>query len=1229
MIRGVVSVVRKGRRAIADERFCAIPTIDGFTPSGGSFGTMVEINGKNFDPGANARLGNGSLRFTAPAKDQPSLRAQKITTTILPGDSDGRITVHNGCGPSAQSADIFNLVTGFRGNIHVTQGYDGLPLVTNKPTAIYSYLDATDWGPNDTVEVDAVRVRFRAPDGRESMVTRPYTPPKPMSGEEPKTPRSPTAGNARIPAEAIGVFNVYPTISGPVSVQTELMRRGYVVNRLPARTMYFHPNRDLTALFVPIMKEGYTAAELRAFKADIESRSYEASQRLMPQGQVRIVWSNEVMTSRDPIDAGDDISFVKSMFDVQRIRNAYNTNLFGTRADFGIGILHRNLTTVPQTADGVALGLGLTKFPTLEKIGAAASVALDSLCDSLVKAANTISFGLIGSRDGCNIEVPVGTSWVVGSSSVISKTLAHEIGHLLGLVAADAANGDANHNSSHSKNDEFFSVAGCKTYQAGPPHDVNLSRSIYTQLGASGPFINPIHGMIYPFPSLGSKPSDKHAKAIMSYACERNNDNSFFEPADVARLGFSVAPFFINAANAPRPAIPAAVPAAGPRLTVAGTINLESGEGDMPVVRPISELTPLSVSFVSNYQLVQLDAQGRELHRVGILPSLSVKDGGDHGADDALSNVAQFAANVQRHANVARIELRDGDRVLDTFVASRNAPTVRIVSSPSGMVTSDFVSIQWNASDPDGDSLEAMIEASHDQGITWKPVASGAGSGVARIPADVLDGGTWQLRVTATDGFNSSSVTSTSFSLAEQQPRVFIGELSSQESLEGRLVSFVGGVANEDRVAGNLVWSSDRDGWLGEGTSIETFLSVGRHRITLTALSQSGLPTSFTIEHVVVPDYDGDGITDDREFQLELHPLDGRDAFTDRDGDGLSEIGEILYGLNRNSVDTDGDGRSDGDEVRLGSNPWAADAAPTATMEVYPASLNLEADLALDIPLPQDQLMVVWNAPGTRTWNVSSDVPWLVTSSIDQVFEGTGMTPVHVLMQAFDLADGVHTGTITVRSSSPDAGTPVLVREVPVQVTVRNRLAYFDVNRDGTTDSADIQAIRAREGVDVSSPDYDYRLDVNRDGRITTADSALWDSASSRPTVADIDRLMAAIRANDGSFDLTGDGRINLDDLQYMVKIRARTFFGDANLDGRFDSADLVQVFQRGHYENRQSPIVGWGEGDWNADGRFDSSDLVAAFQDGGYLRSARHHALADWTELELDIDPRDGLLTL
>ena len=45
---------------------------------------------------------------------------------------------------------------------------------------------------------------------------------------------------------------------------------------------------------------------------------------------------------------------------------------------------------------------------------------------------------------------------------------------------------------------------------------------------------------------------------------------------------------------------------------------------------------------------------------------------------------------------------------------------------------------------------------------------------------------------------------------------------------------------------------------------------------------------------------------------------------------------------------------------------------------------------------------------------------------------------------------------------------------------------------------------------------------------------------------------------------MNGDSSIDLDDHRAWVKDIKHTWFGDANLNGEFNSADFVQVFQAG-----------------------------------------------------------------
>ncbi len=102
----------------------------------------------------------------------------------------------------------------------------------------------------------------------------------------------------------------------------------------------------------------------------------------------------------------------------------------------------------------------------------------------------------------------------------------------------------------------------------------------------------------------------------------------------------------------------------------------------------------------------------------------------------------------------------------------------------------------------------------------------------------------------------------------------------------------------------------------------------------------------------------------------------------------------------------------------------------------------------------------------------------------------------------------------------------------------------------------------------------------------------------------DLDRLTAAMSTPDIQFDLDHNGQVDPTDRGFWIRVVKQSWLGDADLDGQFDSADLVAVMQRGKYERDE--FATWSEGDWSGDGRFGSSDIVAAFQDGGYGHGPR-----------------------
>ena len=78
-------------------------------------------------------------------------------------------------------------------------------------------------------------------------------------------------------------------------------------------------------------------------------------------------------------------------------------------------------------------------------------------------------------------------------------------------------------------------------------------------------------------------------------------------------------------------------------------------------------------------------------------------------------------------------------------------------------------------------------------------------------------------------------------------------------------------------------------------------------------------------------------------------------------------------------------------------------------------------------------------------------------------------------------------------------------------------------------------------------------------------------------TAADIDLLTAEIMAgtNTASFDLSGDNVVDQADLNAWVKDEKNTWFGDADLNGEFNSSDFVLVFQGGKIRARRPSRLG------------------------------------------------------
>jgi hypothetical protein len=280
-------------------------------------------------------------------------------------------------------------------------------------------------------------------------------------------------------------------------------------------------------------------------------------------------------------------------------------------------------------------------------------------------------------------------------------------------------------------------------------------------------------------------------------------------------------------------------------LVLMGTADLETGTGQLQSVHLIEGENDLPLPEPGDWTIALLDASGRDLATHAFAPHELTRD--DHDRDGpvteaAASRPAVISEIVPWPVKAARVEIRNGRRVVDSRNASATRPSVQITWPTSGQQFKPGpISFRWTAKDADGDRLTFTVAYSNDQGKTWQVLATGIKGTEFETQTDLLPGGAdCYLRVIATDGLLVGMDTTGPFYVPSGVPEVIItSPANGAVFYPAQMVSLVGSAYdNEDgQLSGaSLQWQSSKDGVLGTGPIINTVdLSTGKHVITLQA----------------------------------------------------------------------------------------------------------------------------------------------------------------------------------------------------------------------------------------------------------------------------------------------------------------------------------------------------------------------------------------------------------
>jgi hypothetical protein len=214
------------------------------------------------------------------------------------------------------------------------------------------------------------------------------------------------------------------------------------------------------------------------------------------------------------------------------------------------------------------------------------------------------------------------------------------------------------------------------------------------------------------------------------------------------------------------------------------------------------------------------------------------------GALENLGDFRVFLETLPAEQGVAGVRLLRGSTLLAERKASASPPQIRLLSPLSGGLRPGAL-VQWQAGDVDGDALTFSVSYSQDGG-TWRELGSDLRGTSYRLPSRLAGSSAAHLRVTAHDGFWTTSDTSAgTFVVAGNRPRVTILSADPGFAPVGQTVLLAGAATDLDHGPvtdpGRFLWSSDINGILGTGTELTTrSLSRGIHIMNLTVTDDDG-----------------------------------------------------------------------------------------------------------------------------------------------------------------------------------------------------------------------------------------------------------------------------------------------------------------------------------------------------------------------------------------------------
>ncbi|WP_363054133.1 MULTISPECIES: thrombospondin type 3 repeat-containing protein [unclassified Methanoregula] len=201
-------------------------------------------------------------------------------------------------------------------------------------------------------------------------------------------------------------------------------------------------------------------------------------------------------------------------------------------------------------------------------------------------------------------------------------------------------------------------------------------------------------------------------------------------------------------------------------LLVSGIVR-KNGTATLGTVSYLPEANlDLLPDSAGDYTIALVDAQGSVLGKSGFTPQFYISEPALNSSSykGGPTQSTPFAYRVAWKQGVKRVELRDSrGTVLASRAVSANAPSVRIISPNGGetWTAGSPVTLRWEGTDADGDTLTYSLGLSSDGGKTWVPLATElTGNQTTIVTGRLESGDNYRVKIIANDGANTGEAVS-------------------------------------------------------------------------------------------------------------------------------------------------------------------------------------------------------------------------------------------------------------------------------------------------------------------------------------------------------------------------------------------------------------------------------------------------------------------------------------